>query len=110
MINYFVCTITQKIFVLGFSYLDKMCIRMISRTYQILVLVTSISRLQGVIMYEKLLCVHDNSKIFMLGSSYWVLMCIRMISRTYQIVVMVTSVTRSQGHGVIMCEKLLCAQ
>ncbi len=68
MINYFVCMITQKIFVLGFSYLDKICIRVISWTYQILVVVTSISRLQEGIMYEKLLCVHDNSKIFLLGS------------------------------------------
>ncbi len=61
MKNDFVCTITQKIFVLGSSYWDIMCIGMVSRTYQILVVVTSISRSQGVIMYEKLLCVHNNS-------------------------------------------------
>ncbi len=34
---------------------------MTSRMYQILVVVTSISRLQGFILCEKLLCVHNNS-------------------------------------------------
>ncbi len=66
------CTITQKVFVLGSSCLDIWCVRMTSRTYQILVVVTSISRSQGVIMCEKLLCVHNNSnnicaRLFLLG-------------------------------------------
>ncbi len=61
MKNDFVCMRTQNIFVLGSSYWDIMFIGMVSRTYQSLVAVTSISRLQGVIMYEILLCVHDNS-------------------------------------------------
>ncbi len=70
--NDFVCTITLKIFVLGYSYRDIMCTRMIFWTYQFFVMVTSISRSQGVIMCEKLLYVHDNSKnicsrLFILG-------------------------------------------
>ncbi len=45
--------------------------------YQILVVVTSISRLHGVIMSDKLVCVHNNSKnicarLFILGYNvYW---------------------------------------
>jgi len=63
-------------------------------------------RLQGVIMGEKLPCVHDNSKKIVLGSSYCDVWCIRMISRTYQILVVMTSILRLQG--VIMGEKMPC--
>ncbi len=80
--------------------MDILCIMMVSRMYQSLVAVTSISRSQGVIMYEILLCVHDNSinicpRLSMLGYNVY--------HDDILILVVVTSISRLQE--VIMCEK-----
>jgi len=64
--------------------------------YEVLVVVTSIARLHGVVMSQKLSCVHDYSQsktVFVLGSSYWDTWCVRMVSRTYQVSVVVTSIS-----------------